>query len=168
MGAQNAHELASRGASVVVNYTSGAGPAEKVVAGIEALGSKAIAIQADVSKPADIAALFEKAVKHFGHLDVVLSNAGVETFQHISEITPEEFDRVFSVNTRGQLLVAQQAYKHLTVGGRLVMLSSISAHATNTANHAVYSGSKAAVEAFARVLAVGESFPSTTVFKEIN
>ena len=157
MGRQNALELASRGASLVINYSKAAEPAEKVVKEIESLGQKAIAIKADVSKPAETAAMFEKAVEHYGHLDIVVSNSGVESFGHISGITPEEFDRVFAVNTKGQLFVAQQAYKHLTVGGRLVLLSSISAQAKGVANHAVYSGSKGAVEAFARCLAVGES-----------
>ena len=157
MGRQNALELASRGASLVICYTSSAAAAEVVVKDIESIGSRAIAIKADVSKPAEIAALFEQAVKHFGKLNIVVSNAGVETFGHVSEITPEEFDRVFAVNTRGQLFVAQQAYKYLEEGGRLVMLSSISAQARGVANHAVYSGSKGAVEAFARCLAVGMS-----------
>ena len=163
MGRQNALELASRGASVVICYTSSVAAAEAVIKDIESIGSRAIAIKADVSKPAEIAALFEQAIKHFGKLDIVVSNAGVETFGHVSEITPEEFDRVFGVNTRGQLLVAQQAYKHLEEGGRLVMLSSLSAQAKGVPNHAVYSGSKAAVEAFARCLAVGMS-PSCHTF----
>lgn len=120
MGRQNALELASRGASLVINYSRAADAAEAVVHEIEALGSRAIAIAADVSKPAEIATLFEKAVRHFGKLDIVVSNSGVETFGHISEVTVEEFDRVFAVNTRGQLLVAQQAYKYLEEGGRLV------------------------------------------------
>ena len=124
LGRQNALELASRGASLVINYAHSSGAATAVVKEIEALGSHAIAIAADTSKPAEIATLFEKAVSHFGKLDIVVSNAGVETFQHISEITVEEFDRVFSINTRGQLLVAQQAYKYLGQGGRLVRLLS--------------------------------------------
>ena len=95
-------------------------------------------------------------MQHYGHLDIVVSNSGVETFGHISEVTPEEFDRVFSVKTRGQFFVAQQAYKHLSVGGRLVMLSSISASATSIPNHSVYSGSKGAIESFIRCFAVGE------------
>lgn len=156
MGRQNALELASRGASLIINYSRAAGPAEAVVQEIEALGQKAIAIKADVSKPAETSAMFEKAIEHYGHLDVVVSNSGVESFGHISDITTEEFDRVFSVNTRGQLFVAQQAYKHLTAGGKLVMLSSISAQAKGVANHALYSGSKCAVEAFARCLAIGK------------
>ena len=156
MGRQNAIELASRGASLVINYSRAAGPAEEVAAEIEKLGSKAITIRADVSKPAETAAMFKQAIEHYGHLDIVVSNSGVESFGHISEITPEEFDRVFSVNTRGQLFVAQQAYHYLTNGGRLVMLSSISAQARGVANHAVYSGSKGAIEAFVRCLAVGK------------
>lgn len=123
MGRQNAIELASRGASLVINYSRASAPAAAVVREIEALGSSAIAIAADVSKPAEIATLFEKAVSHFGKLDIVVSNSGVESFGHISEVTVEEFDRVFAVNTRGQLLVAQQAYKHLGEGGRLVRAS---------------------------------------------
>ena len=155
MGRQNALELASRGADIIICYTSSFAAAEAVIKEIESLGSRAIAIKADVSKPAEVSALFEQAVKQFGRLDIVVSNAGVESFGHVSEITPEEFDRVFAVNTRGQLLVAQQAYKHLEEGGRLVLLSSISAQAKGVRNHAIYSGSKAAVEAFARCLAVG-------------
>lgn len=120
MGRQNALELASRGASLVINYSRAADAAEAVVREIEALGSRAVAVAADVSKPPEIVTLFEKAVSHFGKLDIVVSNSGVETFGHISEVTVEEFDRVFSVNTRGQFLVAQQAYKYLEEGGRLV------------------------------------------------
>ncbi len=158
MGRQTALELASRGASLVVNYSKSSAPAEATVSEIRALGSAAIAIQADVSKADHVASLFEKAVEHYGHLDIVFSNSGVESFGHVSEITVEEFDRVFGVNTRGQLLVAQQAYKHLSVGGRLVLMSSISAQAKGVPKHAVYSGSKAAVEAFARCLATGKSY----------
>ncbi|KAL9576330.1 MAG: hypothetical protein Q9212_007192 [Teloschistes hypoglaucus] len=156
MGRQNAIELAKHGASLVVNYTKSASAAVKVVSEIEALGAKAIAIRADVSQPAEIVHLFERAMQHYGHLDIVVSNSGVESFGHISGITPEEFDRVFMVNTRGQFLVAQQAYKHLTVGGRLIMLSSISASAKGVKDHSIYSGSQGAVDAFARCLAVGE------------
>ncbi|KAF2102134.1 NAD(P)-binding protein [Rhizodiscina lignyota] len=153
MGRQNAIELAARGADLVINYVHGADAANDVVKEIEKLGRKAIAIQADMSKPAEIADLFDQAVKHYSQLNIVVSNSGVESFEHISKITPEEFDRVFHINTRGQLLVAQQAYKHLSTGGHLIMLSSISAKAKGVKNHAVYSGSKAAVEAFARCLA---------------
>lgn len=163
MGRGNALELARRGAALVINYAKSADAAQKVVSEIEALGGKAIAIKGDVSQPAEIVSLFEKAKAHYGHIDIVVSNSGVESFGHISEITPEEFNRVFTVNTRGQLLVAQQAYKHLTEGGRLVMLSSISASAQGVKDHSLYSGSKGAVEAFARCLAVGTLSTITSV-----
>jgi len=77
----------------------------------------------------------------------------LEHFGDIQDVTPEEFDRVFAVNTRGQFFVAQQAYKYLSEGGRLILLSSVSAQARGVKKHALYSGSKAAVEAFARCLA---------------
>ena len=157
MGRENALELARRGASVVINYSRASGPAETVIKEIQQIGSQGIAIKADVTKPVEIASMFEQAIEHYGHLDIVVSNSGVESFGHISEITAEEFDRVFAVNTRGQLLVAQQAFKHLSNGGRLVMLSSISAQAKGVANHAIYSGSKGAIEALARCLAVGDN-----------
>jgi len=154
MGRQNAIELASRGADLVINYSSSAKSAEEVVKTINDMDRKAIAIQADISQPSQIASLFEQAMNHYGHIDIVVSNSGLEHFGNVDDVTPEEFDRIFAVNTRGQFLVAQQAHKHLSVGGRLILLSSISAQAKGVRNHALYAGSKAAVEAFARCLAI--------------
>jgi tetrahydroxynaphthalene reductase len=154
MGRQHALEFATRGADIVINYSSSPAPAEATVKAIEGMGRRAVAIRADMSKPAEIAQLFATAYEHFKHIDIVVSNSGVESFGHISEIKPEEIDRVLSINTKGQLLVAQQAYKYLTPGGRLVLLSSISAQAKSIKNHALYSGSKGAVEAFVRCLAL--------------
>lgn len=80
---------------------------------------------------------------------------GLEHFGKIDQVTPADYDRIFAVNTRGQFFVAQQAYKHLSSPGRLILISSISAQATGIHNHAVYAGSKAAVEAFVRCFATG-------------
>lgn len=87
IGASIAVELARNGAKVVVNYSRASGPAEKVVQQIKALGSDAIAIKADVSNVSDTVRLFEEAVKHFGQLDIVSSNAGVVSFGHLEEVT---------------------------------------------------------------------------------
>ena len=175
MGKTIALELASRGASVVINYSrsSSAGAANDVVEHIKSTygpAVDAVAVQADVSNPAEIEMLFHKGSAHFsrdGHkrlFDIVVSNSGVESFQHGGDITAAEIDRVFTVNTRGQLLVASQAYHWIDPvrGGRIVMQSSVSAQAKGVHNHAVYSGSKAAIQAFARCLAVGRfaSIPS--------
>ncbi|KZF19662.1 ESC reductase [Xylona heveae TC161] len=152
IGRQIALELSRRGASVIVNYTSNAEAAQEVVAAIKSFGQEAVAVKADVSKPPEIIQLFKTAIERFGKLDIVVSNSGIEHFAPIQNVTPEEFDRVFAVNTRGQFFVAQQAFNHLQSGGRLILLSSISAQLRGVAHHSVYAGSKCAVEAFARGL----------------
>jgi len=153
IGASIAIELARNGAKVVVNYSRASGPAEKVVQAIKALGSDAIAIKADVSNVQDTVRLFEEALKHFGHLDIVSSNAGVVSFGHLEEVTEEEFDRVFRINTRGQFFVAREAYKNLSPGGRIILTSSNTARTFVVPKHSIYSGSKGAIESFVPVLA---------------
>ncbi|KAI4157022.1 MAG: hypothetical protein L6R39_000838 [Caloplaca ligustica] len=152
IGAGIARELGSRGAKVIVNYNSSAGLAETLVEEIRTAGSDAVAIQADMSKPEDIERLFQVALGKFHNIDIVVSNSGIEHFGALADVMPQDFDRVFNLNTRGQFLVGQQAYKHLTDGGRLILMSSISAH-NSIKEHAVYAGSKCAVEAFARCFA---------------
>ncbi|KAI4101270.1 MAG: hypothetical protein L6R37_005012 [Teloschistes peruensis] len=115
---------------------------------------KATVIQADVSDPQQIAELSNKGASTFGKLDIVVSNAGIEHFAHISEVTAEDVDKVFAITTHGQLLIAKQAWKHCNDGGRLIMVSSVGANAKGINNHAIYSASKASIEAFARSLAV--------------
>lgn len=100
IGREIATELGRRGASVVVNYAKSAGAANEVVKAIEECGSQAIAVQADISNPADIGKLFAAAKSHFGKLDIVVSNSGIEHFGSIEDITPEEFDQVFNLNAR--------------------------------------------------------------------
>lgn len=146
-------ELASRGASVIINYATSAGPAEKVVAEIEGLGSKGFAIKADVTKVPEVRRLFEEAKAHFGKIDIVMSNSGTEIFKAEEDVTEEDFDRVFGLNTRAQFFVAQQALIHLEEYGRLILMSSIAAHMTGVPNHALYAGSKCAVEGFVRSFA---------------
>ena len=87
IGAAMAVELARCGARIVVNYAKSAGPAEMVVQQIRALGSDAVAIQADVSKVVEIEKLFEQASVPFGQLDIVCSNAGVVSFGHLEDVT---------------------------------------------------------------------------------
>ncbi|KAI5857311.1 1,3,6,8-Tetrahydroxynaphthalene reductase in complex with Nadph and Pyroquilon [Durotheca rogersii] len=147
-------ELGRRGASVVVNYSRSSQAAEAVVGELAALGAAAVALRADISRPEEIAALFERAVAHFGHLDYVVSNAGVEVWCEETEVTPELFDGVFNLNCRGQFFVAQQGLKHCRPGGRIVLTSSIAAQMAGVPNHALYAGSKAAVEGFTRAFAV--------------
>lgn len=151
-------ELGRRGAKVIVNYANSQESAEEVVSLIKKSGSDGASIKANVSDVDQIVHMFEEAVKIFGKLDIVCSNSGVVSFGHVKDVTPEEFDRVFNINTRGQFFVAREAYKHLEVGGRLILMGSITGQAKGVPKHAVYSGSKGTIETFVRCMAIGAYF----------
>ena len=153
IGAGIALELGARGASVIVNYIKGLDGAQAIVSHIEALGSKAIAIQADVSKVSEITRLFEESKAHFGKIDIVCSNSGMESFDKTEDITEERFDLVFGLNLRAQFFVGQHAYKYCEPGGRLILMSSIAAGLISVGNHALYSGSKSAVNGITKSFA---------------
>lgn len=146
-------ELGQRGAKIAINYGSSKEGAEKLIKEIEAAGSQAIAIQADISKTPEVKRLFKAAIDHFGRLDIVCSNAGKEVFSPEEEVTEQLYDDVFALNTRAQFFVAQQAYMNLQEGGRIILMSSVAATMSGIPNHALYAGSKAAVEGFTRSFA---------------
>jgi len=154
IGAAMATELGARGAKVVVNYANSKEAADEIVNQIKKSGSDAIALKADVGNVAETTKLMEDAIAHFGQLDIVCSNSGVVSFGHLKDVTEEEFDRVFRINTRGQFFVAREAYKHLSVGGRIILMGSITGQAKGVPKHATYSGSKGAIETFVRCMAI--------------
>lgn len=154
IGKEVAIELGRRGANVIVNYANSADAADEVVKEIQKNGTKAVAIKANVAVVSEIVTLFYESIKAMGKLDIVCSNSGVVSFGHVKDVTEEEFDRVFTINTRGQFFVAREAYKHLEVGGRLVLMGSITGQAKGVPKHAVYSGSKGTIETFARCMAI--------------
>lgn len=149
-----AQELGRRGAKVIVNYANSSESAEEVVAAIKEAGSDAVAIKANVSDVDQIVSLFEQAKQVWGQLHIVCSNSGVVSFGHVKDVTPEEFDRVFGINTRGQFFVAREAYKNLEEGGRLIMMGSITGQAKGVPKHSIYSGSKGTIETFVRCMAI--------------
>jgi len=154
IGKEMALELARRGADIVVNYANSSAAAEKVCDEIRSMGRKAVAIKANVSNVSETIKLFEEAKEHFGKLHIVSSNSGVVSFGHLKDVTEEEFDRVFAINTRGQFFVAREAYKNLEVGGRIILMGSITGQAKGVPKHTVYSGSKGAIETFTRCMAI--------------
>jgi 3-oxoacyl-[acyl-carrier protein] reductase len=156
-------ELGRRGADVVVNYGSSKKAAEEVVAELRKLGSSGIALQADISKPEQVAGLFDRAMEHYGRIDIVISNSGMEVWCPEVEVTQELFDKVFNLNCRGQFFVAQQGLKHCSRGGRIILTSSVAATLSGIPNHALYAGSKAAVEGFTRAFAVDCGHKGVTV-----
>ena len=152
IGRAIAMRLAAEGATLAVNYAKSADKARAVVDAIHAAGGKAKAYQADVAHVSQVRDMFTQVMHAWGGIDIVVSNAGVEHFAPIGEVTEEDYDRVMSINTRGQFFVMQQAAMHVRSGGAIMAMSSISA-AKGFSKHAIYSGSKAAVEGFVRCLA---------------
>lgn len=147
-------ELGRRGAKVIVNYANSSESAEEVVAAIKESGSDAVSIKANVSDVDQIVSMFAQAKQVWGKLNIVCSNSGVVSFGHVKDVTPEEFDRVFNINTRGQFFVAREAYNNLEEGGRLIMMGSITGQAKGVPKHAIYSGSKGTIETFVRCMAI--------------
>ena len=153
IGASIALHLAAEGASVAVNYSSSREGADRVVGEITSKGGKAIAVQANVSKQADIHRLFDETKKAFGRVDVLVNNAGIYEFSPIEEVTVEHFHKQFDLNVLGLLLTTQEAVKHFGPdGGSVINISSVVANAA-LPNAAVYSATKAAVDAVTRSLA---------------
>ncbi|HWB07997.1 MAG TPA: glucose 1-dehydrogenase [Pirellulales bacterium] len=152
IGAEIAKELAAEGAAVVVNYASSKPGADRVVADIVRGDGKAVAVQADMTKPEQIERLFAEAKRAFGRLDVLVNNAGVYEFGSIEQVTGEHFHKQFDLNVLGLLLATKEAVKHFgSEGGSIINISSVVATAAPP-NTSVYSATKAAVNAITRSL----------------
>ncbi|AXC10912.1 Enoyl-[acyl-carrier-protein] reductase [NADH] [Acidisarcina polymorpha] len=147
IGASIAEHFAASGAKVVVNYSSSKEGADRVVANIKAKGGDAIAIQANVAKQAEIEKLFAETKKAYGKLDILVNNAGIYEFSPLEEITAEHFHKQFDLNVLGLLLTTKEAVKLIgPEGGSIINISSIvGPMPMQTA--AVYSATKAAVDA---------------------
>jgi 3-oxoacyl-[acyl-carrier protein] reductase len=147
-----AKRLASDGFAVAVHYAGNPAKAEAVVTEIKGAGGKAIAVQADVAKPADVQTLFKQTLEAFGTIDVVVHTAGIMPLLPISGGDVETFDKVIATNLRGTFLVLGQAAQHVPAGGRIIAFSS-SVIAKSFPNYGPYIASKAGVEGLVRVLA---------------
>ena len=153
IGAAIARHLGKAGASVVVNYASSRAGAEKVVAAIEAEGGKAVAVGANVAKPEEIGKLFDEAKAKYGRVDILVNNAGVYEFAPLGQITPEHYHRQFDLNVLGLILATQHAAAHFGAdGGSVINISSL-VSTSPMPNAAVYSATKAAVDAVTKSLA---------------
>ena len=154
IGAAIARLFAEAGAAVAVNYASSKADADRVVAEIVRKGGKAAAIQADVSKRADIKRLFEETKAKLGSPSILVNNAGVYTFAPLEVVTEEDFHRHFDLNVLGTILATQEAVRAFDgKGGSVINLSTISS--TNPVpNSLVYSASKSAVDTITRALAL--------------
>ena len=124
----------------------------KIVGEITTKGGKAIAVQADMAKDANIRWLFAETKKAFDRVDILVNNAGVYEFAPLENITAEHFHKLFNLNVLGLILATQEAVKHMgSAGGAIVNISSIVARSAPPGG-SVYSATKAAVDAVTRSL----------------
>ncbi len=147
-------ELAKRGASIVVNYNASADAANEVVAQVEGMGGKALAVKADVSQEADADALIKTAVDAYGRIDILVNNAGTTRDNVIMLMKAEDFDTVVQTNLRSTWLVSKAAVRSMMRKryGRIVNITSISGIMGN-AGQTNYSASKAGIIGLTKALA---------------
>jgi len=148
-------QLAAEGAKVAVNYRSDAAAAQATVAEIEAAGGTAILVQADVTKPAEVAKLVEETVKAFGdRVDVLVNVAGgMVARKTLADMDEAFFDHVMELNLKSTFLVTKAVLPHLGEGSTIVNLSSLAGRDGGGPGASIYATAKGAVMTFTRGLA---------------
>jgi NAD(P)-dependent dehydrogenase (short-subunit alcohol dehydrogenase family) len=155
LGAGIALRFAEAGAAVVVHYNTSAAGAQEVVAQIESLGGRAIAVQADVSRRPDVVRLFADTIGTFGRLDALINNAGTYPLSPLVEMSDDEWDLVVDSNLRSVFLCTQAAAKQMIAqgdGGAIVNIASIEAE-NPAPMHSHYNASKGGVVMHTRAAA---------------
>jgi 3-oxoacyl-[acyl-carrier protein] reductase len=153
IGAEIARAFGAAGAAVAVNYASAKDGAERVVADIVRGDGRAIAVQGDTSKRADVQRLFQQTKQAFGAIDIVVNNAGVYTFAALEEVNEDEFHRQFNINVLGPLLTSQEALKHFgPKGGSIINVGSAVSRSPMPST-VVYTATKHALDGITGVLA---------------
>lgn len=155
LGGLIARDFTANGAAgIVVHYNSDASEAAatETVQAVQAGGAKAIGVQADLTRPANVAALFEQSVAAFGRVDIAINTVGMVLKKPIAEVSEAEYDTMFDINAKSAFFFLQQAGKHLSDNGKVltVVTSLLGAF---TPFYAAYAGAKAPVEHFTRAAA---------------
>ena len=148
-------ELARQGCDVGINYNSDRSGAEQTAIQVEALGQKALLVQADVASGRDVNRLFEQVLSAFGHLSILVNNAGTQVWKSLLELEETEWDRVINTNLKGVFLCTQQAGRHMKVkkAGRIINIGS-GCNKVPFPNLVSYTASKGGIDMFTRVAAV--------------
>jgi 3-oxoacyl-[acyl-carrier protein] reductase len=152
IGAAIARRLAADGAKVAITFAKDTAAAAAVVEAIEREGGTAIAIQADAADAKAVQGAIARTVTAFGRLDVLVNNAGTAIPKTFEETTLEEMDRVIEINFRGPMIATQAALKHMTSGGRIIMIGSAVGERVAAPGLVAYAGTKGAVKMFAQAL----------------
>jgi NAD(P)-dependent dehydrogenase (short-subunit alcohol dehydrogenase family) len=148
-------ELARAGAQVVVNYNRDSAGADATVAEVRGMGREAYAVQADVGVAADVDRMFAQAIERFPRLDLLVNNAGVQTWKPLLDLTEAEWDRTIDTNLKGCFLCTQRAARHMRERGRgrIVNIGS-GCNKIAFPNLVDYTASKGGIEMFTKVAAV--------------
>jgi glucose 1-dehydrogenase len=154
IGRAIARALADAGADVVVNYVSGKDKALELVGEIEANGTRALAIQADVGDEMQVQSMFKEAIRELGTLDILVNNAGLQQDAAFHELTLAQWNRVINVNLTGQFLCAREAVREFMrrgvkpdvscAAGKIICVSSVH-EVIPWAGHVNYAASKGGV-----------------------
>ena len=148
-------EFARQGADVALHFAHSAAGAEAAVAEIRQAGGKAEAFKADLAELGQVRALASQATEFLGGIDVLVNNAGITMNKPFGQVTPEQFDTLFNVNIRGMFFLTQSAVPGMIEQGSGAVINLTSVHAfAGMTEHTVYAGTKAAIVAFTRVLAL--------------
>ncbi|KAL4933193.1 putative oxidoreductase, short-chain dehydrogenase/reductase family [Aspergillus undulatus] len=152
IGKATALRVASEGASVVLNYNTDALSAENLVKEIG--GDRALAVQADASKLPDLDRLVDATVQKFGKIDILIPNAGILPMRDLEHTTEADFDFTYNLMVKGPYFLAQKAAKHISPGGRIILVSTgVTVLSNILPTYLLYASAKAAVEQMTRVMA---------------
>jgi NAD(P)-dependent dehydrogenase (short-subunit alcohol dehydrogenase family) len=148
-------ELARAGCRVAINYYIDRAPADQTVAEVTGLGAEAFAVRADVSSSREVEAMFDAVLGRFRRLDIMVNNAGVQTWGPLLDVSESDWDRVINTNLKGTFLCTQLAARHMKDhgGGAIVNIGSGS-NKVAFPHLVAYTASKGAIEMFTRVAAV--------------
>lgn len=153
IGAGIALRLAQDGADVALTYRRNADQAAAVVKEIQALGRRALAVQADSADPAAVRGAVDRTVIVLGRLDILVNNAAVFLVGAVDELSPDQLEQTIAVNVRGPYVAAQAAARHLGDGGRIISIGSNVGERAVFPGLALYSMSKTALAGLTRGLA---------------
>jgi NAD(P)-dependent dehydrogenase (short-subunit alcohol dehydrogenase family) len=148
-------ELARAGCNVAVNYCSNPGLAEQTVAEIKQLGIEALAVRADVRSIKEVEDMFKLVVNHFHHLNIMVNNAGVQTWKPLLELSERDWDLVIDTNLKGTFLCTKYAAKHMKEkGGGVIVNIGSGSNKVPFPHLSSYTASKGGIEMLTRVAAV--------------
>ncbi|MBF6453974.1 SDR family NAD(P)-dependent oxidoreductase [Nocardia cyriacigeorgica] len=153
IGAAIARELAAGGADVALTYQHAEEQAKGVVADIEALGRRAIAVQADSADAAAVVAAVDRTAAELGGLDILVNNAGIFPSKPYQEFTIEEIDRALNVHARAAFVAGQAALEHMGEGGRIISIGSNLSERALFGGLSLYNLSKSALNGYTKALA---------------